>query len=61
MAVVGDVRQDVDVERTVAAAAERFSGINVVINSASDLHATRELDMKKYDLIRDIQRPGTSR
>jgi citronellol/citronellal dehydrogenase len=60
LAVVGDVRRDADVERAVAAAVGRFGGIDVVINNASaiDLRGTRELDMKKYDLMQDINVRG---
>ncbi len=61
LAVVGDVRSDDDVERAVAAAVERFGGIDVVVNNASaiDLSPTRELSMKKYDLMQSINARGT--
>ncbi|ROR92348.1 SDR family oxidoreductase [Nocardioides aurantiacus] len=61
LAVVGDVRDDADVEGAVAAAVERFGGIDVVVNNASaiDLSGTRELSMKKYDLMQDINARGT--
>lgn len=60
-AVVGDVRDDADVARAVARAAEAFGGIDVVVNNASaiDLSTTRELDMKKYDLMQDINARGS--
>lgn len=60
-AVVGDVRDDADVARAVATAAEAFGGIDVVVNNASaiDLSTTRELDMKKYDLMQDINARGS--
>jgi citronellol/citronellal dehydrogenase len=59
--LVGDVRRDEDVERAVAAAVERFGGIDVVINNASaiDLSRTDAVDMKKYDLMQDINVRGT--
>ncbi len=61
LAVVGDVRRDEDVEGAVAAAVERFGGIDVVVNNASaiDLSPARELSMKKYDLMADINARGT--
>src|SRR3954447_20176583 len=54
--LVGDVRRDGDVAGAVAAAVERFGGIDVVINNASaiDLSTTDTVDMKKYDLMQDI-------
>ena len=61
LAVVGDVRSDDDVARAVAAAVERFGGLDIVVNNASalDLRSTREIDMKKYDLMQDINARGT--
>lgn len=61
LAVVGDVRRDEDVQRAVDAAADRFGGINAVINNASalDLRPTREIAMKSYDLMQDINARGT--
>ncbi len=59
--VVGDVRLDEDVERAVQTAVERFGGIDVVVNNASalDLRPPREIDMKRYDLMQDINARGT--
>ncbi len=61
LAVVGDVRHDGDVAKAVDAAVERFGGIDIVVNNASalDLRPTREIDMKKYDLMQDINARGT--
>lgn len=60
LAVVGDVRVDEDVERAVEAAVERFGGIDVVVNNASaiDLSDTAHVDMKRYDLMQDINARG---
>ena len=61
LAVVGDVRNDDDVGRAVQAAVDRFGGLDIVVNNASalDLRSTREIDMKKYDLMQDINARGT--
>jgi len=59
--LVGDVRNDDDVAAAVAAAVERFGGIDVVVNNASaiDLSKTDAVDMKRYDLMQDINVRGT--
>ena len=61
LAVVGDVRRDQDVARAVDAAVERFGGVDVVVNNASalDLRPTRQIEMKTYDLMQDINARGT--
>ncbi|GAA1455523.1 SDR family oxidoreductase [Nesterenkonia lacusekhoensis] len=61
LAVVGDLRRDEDVARAVEAAVETFGGIDIVINNASaiDLSPTEALDMKRYDLMHDINVRGT--
>ena len=61
LAIVGDVRNDEDVAGAVAAAVERFGGIDVVLNNASaiDLSTTDDVDMKRYDLMQDINVRGT--
>lgn len=60
LAVVGDVRQDADVQRLITAAVERFGGIDIVINNASaiNLAKTDAVDMKRYDLMMDINVRG---
>ena len=59
--LVGDVRNDDDVAGAVAAAIERFGGIDIVVNNASaiDLSRTDDVDMKRYDLMQDINVRGT--
>src|SRR4051795_7087489 len=59
--VVGDVRDAEQVERFVAAAAERFGGVDVVVNNASaiNLAPIADLDPKRYDLMLDINVRGT--
>ncbi|MCU1531746.1 MAG: short chain dehydrogenase [Arthrobacter sp.] len=59
--LVGDVRKNGDVAGAVAAAVQRFGGIDIVINNASaiDLSKTDDVDMKRYDLMQDINVRGT--
>lgn len=61
LAVVGDIRNDDDVDRAVDTAAEHFGGIDVVVNNASaiDLRPTGQQEMKRYDLMHDINARGT--
>jgi citronellol/citronellal dehydrogenase len=59
--IVGDVRDDDSVQSAVAQAVERFGGVDVCVNNASaiDLRGTLEMDMKRYDLMQDINTRGT--
>jgi citronellol/citronellal dehydrogenase len=59
--MVGDVRDDAQVEAFVAAAAERWGGVDVVVNNASAINLTpvAELEPKRYDLMLDINTRGT--
>jgi citronellol/citronellal dehydrogenase len=59
--VVGDVRDDAQVEAFVAAAAERWGGIDIVVNNASaiNLAPIADLPPKRYDLMLDINVRGT--
>jgi citronellol/citronellal dehydrogenase len=61
LAVVGDVRDDAQVEAFVAGAAERWSGIDAVVNNASaiNLAPIADLPPKRYDLMLDINTRGT--
>lgn len=61
LAVVGDVRNEEDVQRAVDAAVERFGGIDIVVNNASAIMnvGTEELPMKRFDLMVSIQLRGT--
>jgi citronellol/citronellal dehydrogenase len=61
LAVVGDVRDDAQVEAFVAAAAERWGGVDVVVNNASaiNLAPIADLPPKRYDLMLDINVRGT--
>jgi len=59
--MVGDVRDDARVAAFVAAAAERWGGVDVVVNNASAINLTpvAELEPKRYDLMLDINTRGT--
>lgn len=59
--LVGDVRNDDDVAAAVTGAVKRFGGIDIVVNNASaiDLSKTPDIDMKRYDLMADINVRGT--
>ncbi|MEV5493570.1 NAD(P)-dependent oxidoreductase [Streptomyces bobili] len=61
LAVVGDVRNEDDVRTAVNAAVTAFGGIDIVVNNASaiDLSSTEQLEMKRYDLMQDINTRGT--
>jgi citronellol/citronellal dehydrogenase len=59
--VVGDVRDDAQVEAFVGAAVERWGAIDVVVNNASaiSLAPIADLPPKRYDLMLDINLRGT--
>jgi citronellol/citronellal dehydrogenase len=59
--MVGDVRDDAQVDAFVAAAAERWGSVDVVVNNASAINLTpvAELEPKRYDLMLDINTRGT--
>jgi NAD(P)-dependent dehydrogenase (short-subunit alcohol dehydrogenase family) len=61
LAVVGDVRNEEDVQSAVDAAVERFGGVDVVVNNASAISTerTEDLSAKKFDLMMDINVRGT--
>ncbi|QIS17099.1 SDR family oxidoreductase [Nocardia terpenica] len=58
---VGDVRDDEAVATAVRRTRERFGGIDIVVNNASaiDLSPTETLEMKRYDLMQDINCRGS--
>jgi citronellol/citronellal dehydrogenase len=59
--VVGDIRDEAQVASAVEQAVERFGGIDVCVNNASaiNLAGTEAMDMKRYDLMQDINTRGT--
>lgn len=61
VAVVGDVRSEEDVARTVEAAVEHFGGVDICVNNASAIATdpTEHLAAKKFDLMMDVNVRGT--
>src|SRR6059036_507346 len=59
--IVGDIRDEEQVSSAVAQAVERFGGVDVCVNNASaiNLAGTEALEMKRYDLMQDINTRGT--
>jgi citronellol/citronellal dehydrogenase len=59
--IVGDIRDEQQVSAAVDQAAERFGGIDVCVNNASaiNLAGTEALEMKRYDLMQNINTRGT--
>jgi citronellol/citronellal dehydrogenase len=59
--VVGDIRDEAQVESAVWQAVERFGGIDVCVNNASaiSLQGTEALEVKRYDLMQSINTRGT--
>jgi citronellol/citronellal dehydrogenase len=59
--VVGDIRDEGQVLAAVEQAVDRFGGIDVCVNNASaiNLAGTETLEMKRYDLMQDINTRGT--
>jgi citronellol/citronellal dehydrogenase len=61
LAVECDVRSEEQVEAAVRAAAERFGGVDALVNNASAiwLAGTVETPMKRYDLMHQVNARGT--
>src|SRR5688500_10849673 len=59
--LVVDVRDEASVEAAVAAAVARFGGIDICVNNASaiSLTGTLETEMKRFDLMHQINLRGT--
>jgi citronellol/citronellal dehydrogenase len=59
--IVGDIRDVETVERAVAETVERFGGIDVVVNNASaiNLAPMADLEVKRFDLMQQINARGT--
>ncbi len=61
LAVKCDIRDEAQVEAAVAAAVERFGGIDAVVNNASAIYprGTPDVPMKRYDLMHQVNGRGT--
>ena len=59
--VVGDIRDEASVAGAVEQCVRRFGGIDLCVNNASaiNLAGTEALEMKRYDLMQDINTRGT--
>ncbi len=61
LAVATDIRDEAQVDAAIAAAVDRFGGIDILINNASaiSLTGTLETSMKRFDLMHQINTRGT--
>ncbi|SDQ82433.1 NAD(P)-dependent oxidoreductase [Pseudovibrio sp. Tun.PSC04-5.I4] len=59
--LVVDVRDEESVANAMKAAAEKFGGIDIVVNNASaiNLSPVQKIDMKRFDLMHQINTRGT--
>ena len=59
--VLCDIREEAQVAEAVAKTVERFGGIDICVNNASaiSLTGTLQTDMKRYDLMHQINARGT--
>jgi citronellol/citronellal dehydrogenase len=59
--IVGDIRDAEAVEAAVAQTVERFGGIDIVVNNASaiNLAPMRDLPVKRFDLMQQVNSRGT--
>jgi citronellol/citronellal dehydrogenase len=61
LACVADIRDDAAIERAVKATADRFGGIDILVNNASaiSLTPTAATPMKRFDLMHSVNVRGT--
>lgn len=59
--IVGDIRNEQAVAEAVAATVDRFGGIDICINNASaiSLANIEDVELKRYDLMQDVNARGT--
>jgi citronellol/citronellal dehydrogenase len=59
--LVVDVREEDDVRRAIAATAEAFGGIDIVVNNASAIQLTpvEQTDMRRYDRMQQVNARGS--
>jgi len=61
LAVATDIRDEAQVDAAIAAAVERFGGIDILVNNASAISLTNTIDtpIKRFDLMHQINTRGT--
>jgi citronellol/citronellal dehydrogenase len=61
LAIATDIRDEAQVDAAIAAAVERFGGIDILINNASAISLTGTIDtpIKRFDLMHQINTRGT--
>jgi citronellol/citronellal dehydrogenase len=61
LAIACDIRDELQVVRAVQQAAEKFGGIDICVNNASaiQLSGTLQTDLKRYDLMNQVNARGT--
>jgi citronellol/citronellal dehydrogenase len=61
LALVGDVRSEASVREAVARTVETFGGIDILVNNASAIHlaGTLATDLKRFDLMHQVNARGT--
>jgi len=61
LAIATDIRDEAQVDAAIAAAVDRFGGIDILVNNASAISLTGTLDtpMKRFDLMHQINTRGT--
>ena len=61
LAMVVDVRDEENVKQALDATAEKFGGIDIVVNNASAIQLTpvQQTDMRRFDLMHQINARGT--
>jgi len=61
LALAVDVRDEVAVRAAIQATADRFGGIDIVVNNASAISRTsvEETDIKRFDLMQQVNSRGT--
>jgi citronellol/citronellal dehydrogenase len=61
LALVGDVRSEEQVLEAVRRTAEAFGGLDILVNNASaiSLTGTRDTEMKRFDLMQQVNARGT--
>ncbi len=59
--LIVDIRDEANVVQSLAKAAETFGGIDILVNNASAINLTNTsaIDMKRYDLMQQINQRGT--